>query len=181
MNQRTLLFTLVGSIALNTFLLGVLSVHAFSKRSPFGGSSRPADCDGRGGGIVEGASLDNPRGPGLLRDLVRAAGGRHDPRVKELLAGHRQQLGAMHQEVAASRERVLEVLEHEPFDRAALAQSLAHALETRQRVDKLANEGVVELASKLEPPERAQVSEHARKRRPGPEGTPRMWRRERRE
>ena len=159
MNQRTLTYVLVGSIALNAFLLGVTSMHLLSPRSPF---------EGRGRGEANGATFEAERGPQLLRQLVRAAGGPRDPRVKELWAGHREHLRPVRRDIMASRERVLQALERNPFDRPALAEALDDALQARQRADKLANEGALQLAEKLTSEERAEFCREARAPRRGP-------------
>lgn len=159
MNQRTLTYWLVGSIALNAFLLGITSMHFLSRRSPF---------DERGRGDGNGATFEGERGPQFLRQLVRAAGGPRDPRVKELWSGHREHLGPARRDIMASRERVLQALESNPFDRPALARALDDALQARHRADKLANEGALQLAEKLTAEERAEFCREARAPRRGP-------------
>lgn len=152
MNQRTLLYTLVGSVILNAFLLGVISVHLFSRRSSFGGRGH-----GRPEVAIDGAS--EHRSPRLFRQLVRAAGGPGDPRVRELWSGRRQHLGEVRAALSSAREEIREVLEQEPFDREALARALNAAQQARQRADQMATEGALDLAEKLTPQERKTLRE----------------------
>lgn len=147
MNSPRLVYVLVGSVVLNAFLLGVMSVHFFSRRGNLGGRERahaemPMDAPGE------------QRGPRLFRELVRAAGGPRDPRVQALWSGQRQHLGAARKAVVESRELVLQALEREPFDAAALDQALQAADQARDQVDRVAKEGALELAGKLTPAER---------------------------
>ncbi len=157
MNQRTLTYVLVGSIALNAFLLGITSMHVFGRRSGFE--------ERRRGGDANNETFGDPRGPRFLRQLVRAAGGPRDPRVRELWSGRRQHLGPLRQELLASSERVLDVMEREPFDREELAKALDAALSARHRADQLANEGALQLAEKLTANERADFCRAARSAR----------------
>lgn len=90
----------------------------------------------------------------MFRELIRAAGGPGDPRVRALWSGRRQHLGDVRKAVASSREQVLAALEQEPFDREALARALEAAEVARQRADHLGNEGVLDLAASLTPEER---------------------------
>lgn len=147
MNSPRLVYVLVGSVVLNAFLLGVMSVHFFSRRGSLGGRDRvhaemPVDAPGE------------QRGPRLFRDLVRAAGGPRDPRVQALWSGQRGHLGEARKAVFESRELVLQALEREPFDAAALDQALKAADQARERADRVAKEGALELAGKLTPDER---------------------------
>lgn len=153
MNQRTLTYVLVGSIALNAFLLGITSVHFW------GGRSSSIDCRGPDSSRE---TLDEPRGPRFLRQLVRAAGGPRDPRVRELWSGRRQHLGPVRQELMTSRDQVWEAMAREPFDRDGLANALDAALRARHRADQLANEGALQLAEKLSASERADFARAAR-------------------
>lgn len=164
MNQRTLIYTLLGSVALNFFLLGVTSMHWLS---------RPKMAE-RLAPFAHDENVQEYRGPQFLRALVRAAGGPQDERVKELWSGRRQHLGSIRKEIFTSREHVLDALEREPFDRQAVAKALNTALEARQRAEQLANEGVVDLAEKLTPAERADFCRKARseRRKPGGKARP---------
>lgn len=163
MNQRTLLYTLIGSIVLNAFLLGVISVHAFSRRSSFGGH-------GRVGPEVTVDAVTEHRGQRLFRELIRAAGGPSDPRVRALWSGRRQHLGEVRKAVASSREQVLTALEQEPFDRETLARALDAAEKARQRADHVATEGVLDLAATLTLEERKSLRGTATDGPVGPRG-----------
>lgn len=145
-NQRVLLYTLVGSVVLNAFLLGVISVHLFSRQS--------AGSQGRGRPAAQIDAMNDHRNQRLFRELVRAAGGPGDPRVRALWSGQRKHLGDVRKAVASARENVLEALEREPFDREALARALNAAEQARQQADHVATEGVLDLAEKLTPEER---------------------------
>lgn len=165
MNQRTLRYTLIGSIVLNAFLLGVISVHAVSRRSSFG-------WRGRGVEATAGAAGD-ARGQRLFRELVRAAGGPSDPRVRALWSGQRQHLGEVRGALFSSREKVLAALEQEPFNREALARALEEAEQARQHADHVATEGALDLAAKLTLEERRGLRKTANDgvpggRQPGP-------------
>lgn len=152
MNQRTLKYVLIGSITLNAFLLGVISMHYFSRRGFMHERGR------RFG--EEAANLQvtgDQRGPRLLRGLVRAAGGPKDPRVQALWSGRRQHLTPVREEMRTARELVLATLEREPFDGQALSQALNDALAAQRRADEIANQGAVELAEKMTPAERASL------------------------
>lgn len=162
MNQRTLNYLLVGSITLNAFLLGVFSMHYFSKRGMMHERSRRSVDD-----IGISASIGEERGPRLLRGLVRAAGGPNDPRVQALWSGHRQQLAPLREEINASRDRVRSALGSEPFDDQALRRALDAALAARHRADQMAISGAVELAAKMTPEERAKLRQLSRTKRPG--------------
>lgn len=164
MKQRTLTYVLVGSLALNVFLLGVTSVHVFSRRH------HAEDCRREANASPE--TLESTRGPRFLRQMVRAAGGPRDPRVRELWSGHRQHLAPVREQVVSANERVLQALEREPFDRQALAQALTDALNARHRADELANEGALQLAEKLTPEERANFGRAARSPRRNADGKP---------
>jgi len=146
-NQRVLLYTLVGSVILNAFLLGVISVHLFSRRQSF-------ESQGHGRPSAQLDAKSEHRNQRLFRELVRAAGGPSDPRVRALWSGQRKHLGEVRTAVASARENVLEALEREPFDREALAQALDAAEQARQRADHVATEGVLDLAEKLTAEER---------------------------
>jgi uncharacterized membrane protein len=152
MNQRTLNYVLIGSITLNAFLLGVMAMHGMSNRGLMHERRRHLGTE------MVGAELaGEQRGPRLLRGLVRAAGGPKDPRVQSLWSGHRQQLAPLREQSHLSRERVMDALAQERFDRELLSQALNEALAARNRVDKMANDGVLELAEKMTPAERAKV------------------------
>jgi hypothetical protein len=71
----------------------------------------------------------------------------------------------LRQELLASSERVLDVMEREPFDREELAKALDAALSARHRADQLANEGALQLAEKLTANERADFCRAARSAR----------------
>jgi uncharacterized membrane protein len=162
-NQRTLLYTLLGSIVLNAFLLGIISVHAFSRRSSFGGR-------GHVGPDSAADAVGERRGQRLFRELVRAAGGPSDPRVRALWSGQRQHLGELHQALSSSREQVLTALEQEPFDREALARALRAAEEARLHADHVATEGVLNLAATLSPAERKTLRNESNATPIGPRG-----------
>jgi hypothetical protein len=151
-NQRTLNYVLIGSITLNAFLLGIFSMHLFSKRGAV--HERGKHWSDRA--EVTG-SITDERGPRLLRGLVRAAGGPKDPRVQALFSGHRHHLAPVRKDIEASRERVSEALRREPFDRQALATALNDALAARHKADQLANQGALELAEQLTAAERASL------------------------
>lgn len=149
MNQRTSSYVLIASITLNAFLLGVISMHYFSKRGFMHERGKRSTFD-----QPAGEAMADQRGPRLLRGLVRAAGGPKDARVQALWSGHRQQLLPLREEINQSRERVLDALTREPFDRAALSEALNQALDAQQRAEQMANQGALDLAEKMTKTER---------------------------
>ncbi len=146
-NQKKLLYLLIGSLVLNAFLLGVISVHVVSRRAGFGGRG-PNRPD------VAMDAMGERGGQRLFRQLVRAAGGPGDPRVRQLWSGRRGHLGEVRKALSASREQVLVALEREPFDKQELERALVAAEQARQRADHVATEGVLDLAAQLTPEER---------------------------
>lgn len=149
MNSKKWLYSLLASMGLNLFLLGVLTVHLMRPGKPHPVHDGPA---GR-------AALEDAEGPMMLRRMVRTLGGPQDPRVRELWQERRPELQRFRQEREQARQAVRAALAREPFEPEALSRALSVLNETNCSAQRRASTAVVELADKLSPEQRASIAE----------------------
>lgn len=148
------------SLMLNAFLLGSLVMH-FAR----GHHGRPEGHHflrrehGHGAAGAEGNRWAR-RGPveaKLLRDVIHALGGPHDPRVRGELSFGRGKMPSHTQRMERAQRAIRAALAAEPFDENRLRDSLAELRKTTEGGQREAQDTLVRLAGKLSAEERRQL------------------------
>ncbi len=173
---RKLAIGLAVSLALNMFLLGVLSVQLLRPRTSADGLWT--------GGPRTGEERSAERGPGREpsagvgpRTLFHAAEvfGQDRPRVSHVLRAHKGELRSRWHETKRARSRVEAALRAEPFERDLLARELEGLRNETQRSQEVLHRALVEVAVEATPEQRRRLASWAdehRPRRPSRRGTP---------
>jgi 50S ribosomal subunit-associated GTPase HflX len=101
--------------------------------------------------------------------MVKAMGGREDPRVTSLRAEHREGLKGVRRYIEKARADVRAALLQEPFEEHALRLALSELRKHSNKAQKRAQDDMVHLALRMTPAERNEL----RKLPPLPKRKPR--------
>jgi uncharacterized membrane protein len=143
---------------LNAFFLGLLVMHHF--RHDTGRLWRRGQAmqefHGPRRGIDGGRS--GPAEAPLLRELVRAAGGPHDPRIREVLRHGREAMQTHRQRVRTAQESVRTAAARLPYDELALRQALTRLGAEGASAQAEAQQVMLRLAAQLSAEERRRLT-----------------------